>query len=58
MSLQTQPAWSTPGSVYGVDLRITNKGAPYADSFVITEHYRYRAGAILVSCDQMRGGQG
>lgn len=36
----TQQGWSRPGVVYGVDQRITNKGAPYADSFVITEHYR------------------
>lgn len=36
----TQQPWSSPGVAYGVDLRITNKGAPYADSFVITEHYR------------------
>jgi len=36
----TQQPWSRAGVVYGVDQRITNKGAPYADSFVITEHYR------------------
>lgn len=36
----TQQPWSRPGMAYGVDLRITNKGPPYADSFVISEHYR------------------
>jgi len=36
----TQTAWSRAGVVYGVDERTTNKGAPYADSFVITQHTR------------------
>ena len=32
--------WTHPGSVYGVDNKITNKGPPLADSFVLKEHIR------------------
>ena len=33
-------AWCREGAVYGVDISTTNSGAPYADSFVLHEHYR------------------
>jgi len=37
---QSQTMWTQPGSVYGVDNKITNKGPPLADSFVLKEHIR------------------
>ena len=37
---QSLASWSRAGEVYGVDLRVTNKGPPLADSFVLTEHHR------------------
>ena len=35
--------WTQPGSVYGVDNKITNKGPPLADSFVLKEHIRFKS---------------
>jgi len=32
--------WSVPGSVYGVDNKVTQKGPPLSDSFILTEHTR------------------
>lgn len=37
---QVKAVWSRPGTLYGVDLRTTNKGPPYADTVIISEHYR------------------
>ena len=40
--------WTQPGSVYGVDNKITNKGPPLADSFVLKEHIRFKSCMIFM----------
>ena len=37
---QNQCEWTTPGIAYGVDNKITNKGPPLSDSFILHEHIR------------------
>ena len=38
--VETLASWSRSGEVFGVETRVTNKGPPLADSFVLTEHHR------------------
>ena len=38
--MESLAPWSRPGQLYGVEVRVTNKGPPLADSFVLTEHHR------------------
>ena len=38
---QSQCTWTQEGSAYGIDNKITNKGPPLSDSFILSEHTRY-----------------